>query len=129
MKVRNGFVSNSSSSSFIVWKYRGYSFLKQLTEEQAEESIKRYKESDDFIDWVYEEFLDFFKKEKKIESTKEQIACLMNDYCDFVKVNKYISVAHVTIKQGGDGPSWEDMMVDWFREDLFKNNFKYLYQE
>ena len=67
MKIRNGFVSNSSSSSFcIVGVRKNFEDLKELFKQNENKLTKKFGEFDDSGDNDYE-YLNFLTEKSKIE--------------------------------------------------------------
>lgn len=96
MKIRSGFVSNSSSSSYLIYGF----FLEDLPEEAAEKFEKKRNEDDDLWDISHgeesniigdciigwedmETFSEISISPEKIKSTKDKIKQKIKGYIDY----------------------------------------------
>jgi len=93
MKIRNGFVSNSSSSSFCLYGYH------VNDNEEFIEEIKNYIDSDKLNEIVYDEYyIDSYSLESYI---KDDMISVISDYDDdiFIGVNNISIPEDMTLIQ------------------------------
>jgi len=88
MKLRNGFVSNSSSSSFVCNKYPSeYNHFKASDMKSVKEKLVKVFESMKFLELIIKDtkFSDVFQEPRK--ATKEDIKELNEGWCANVEYN------------------------------------------
>ncbi len=124
MKIRKGFVSNSSSSSFIVC-FEGNAKTAMnniISEDDATDCLVKYFQESGSEEWWYDEFYENYSS----GTDKHKIIEFMLNCCSFVYYEKKdLSIGTVQIGYSGDCEGYEDYMMDWFKNTIFKDNFIY----
>ncbi len=112
MKIKYGFISNSSTSSYIIQlSDTPYNYIHNvITQKQFDKFvIKTYE----YVEDLYKYFID-----------KDTFIEFINDYLTFVKIQDTY-VAFVKISYGGDYCSNKGTIMDCIKEFLLKKEFSY----
>jgi hypothetical protein len=128
MKIRNGFVSNSSSSSFVLAVTRSFKLPKSLKEDLvAEYEDNSYRDEEESLtaDEIIAIALDNLCSQKTIWQENAPVA--VHVLLDTILRNKELRKRHVihTIDSGPDDGMYINLLCDGEKEE-FIENMKYI---